>query len=1366
MKRGLKYKIEPYEPEFISIDAPNFYSSIQKNPFFNHYRYTEEELKEYTDTCSGGKKDFKIHKYQEFVREFLGSNTGYNSILLYWGVGTGKTCGAIQIAENLKRNIKELGSSKRIYVIASSALQEQFKKQIYTEPVINDDNNNEIGIQSENNEISYFESTTDARSDQEGFKPHVRRYQETFASVPSISLNTGCTGNEYYINPEIIPEASLRSERRRKLIDSYYTFRSYQKFAKEVNRDLKRGENYIKEKYSNCVFIIDEVHNLNSLKETEGTEGAEETEETEGTEGTEGAEETEGISINEDYVSNAKQAFLEVFKIIDNSKLILLSGTPIRDNIKKELPTIVNLLRANDNRDLINSEDLYTENGEIDKDFILEKIKGYISYVKGENKLAFPKVVYMGERMPIMPKDYNGVAIPKEQLRTRVELCEMSAYQYAVYLLQNILKGGESVDSKGFINNVAPSNTVFPIDGSSNSKKLMITPDNIQLAYGVKGFKNVASKEIIAGFETFSFTKNVFTTESLGIYSPKTLHLLNNIGKFHGTHYVYADKIVTVLDPIAISLYYYGFKMVELVAKPEFNDRVDVISGKKLRTVINMTTVDIVNDPVNYIEPRCYCGVLQSKHQDIPHEFIQGKFTYHKSGGKYESMAANIRLVYNDRQNYNGSMIKVLIGSRVTAEGIDYKYISNIHIFNMWFNFTRIEQVIGRGSRNCSHRNITNPEVKVFNYISVRPKRDVAEDAYKMLPTEYSLIAKTYYDRETIDQRVFRIAEEKYKETKVIYRLFKIAAVDCYNNYEWNKILNHDSDGFSINYPAEDFSADCDFDTCNYKCATDNHAYKEKKATEITSLLTVNKIQKEYYINKILMFIGTLKLPTFNIKNLIKFVGNIRIPADISTAKYNSFIEALREIVYSNKFLFKWNGLTCKLIKEEPTEHSSNEVLFSLNPLSIPSKDIPLFYRSNFIFTNGPSHVPIKPSVQTIIDDESTTNVNISKIDIVNHIKILLDILKQKDIPSLYNNFDTLHSNKFILSGLTPFDSIYEFIENGFANKNRDFIDNDLPIKEMQLLKKYIYDYMEKTYRKSSSVNDFYISNTIITRTPATNNKNLKTYKFFNFEFNFICRINRSKLFGKGIDKSYYNNPVEIEIPYTNYTLIKIIPDDQEWFTLVVRFTRYNFTDLYTANDIANSFKIDAVNMNDNLELPIITVNNRNQLPVLEIISNYPEIFVNSGGNSLRKEIISNVQWSIDTFLRTGILHADTQAEQVYGYYAVDVESETKTGTKIVNQEINKDNMNKRNKPTGRVCKTIAIRDLEKYYKAITNKQLNTKEFSTIENICSEINMELRRLDLSSKSKKRHFYYYGDNDFNVYTTITLADSSLENFTEY
>ena len=63
MKRGLKYKIEPYEPEFISIDAPNFYSSIQKNPFFNHYKYTKEELKEYTDTCSGGKKDFKIHKY-------------------------------------------------------------------------------------------------------------------------------------------------------------------------------------------------------------------------------------------------------------------------------------------------------------------------------------------------------------------------------------------------------------------------------------------------------------------------------------------------------------------------------------------------------------------------------------------------------------------------------------------------------------------------------------------------------------------------------------------------------------------------------------------------------------------------------------------------------------------------------------------------------------------------------------------------------------------------------------------------------------------------------------------------------------------------------------------------------------------------------------------------------------------------------------------------------------------------------------------------------------------------------------------------------------------------------------------------------
>ena len=53
--------------------------------------------------------------------------------------------------------------------------------------------------------------------------------------------------------------------------------------------------------------------------------------------------------------------------------------------------------------------------------------------------------------------------------------------------------------------------------------------------------------------------------------------------------------------------------------------------------------------------------------------------------------------------NKNGEIIKVIIISRAGAEGIDFKYIRQIHLMEPWYNLNRIEQILGRGVRTCSH---------------------------------------------------------------------------------------------------------------------------------------------------------------------------------------------------------------------------------------------------------------------------------------------------------------------------------------------------------------------------------------------------------------------------------------------------------------------------------------------------------------------------------------------------------------------------------------------------------------------------------------------------------------------------------------
>ena len=71
-------------------------------------------------------------------------------------------------------------------------------------------------------------------------------------------------------------------------------------------------------------------------------------------------------------------------------KLLLLSGTPMY-NSNKEIVWIANILNLNDGRGIIKTSDVFDSNGKLkDKELLVKKLRGYISYVKGENPYTFP----------------------------------------------------------------------------------------------------------------------------------------------------------------------------------------------------------------------------------------------------------------------------------------------------------------------------------------------------------------------------------------------------------------------------------------------------------------------------------------------------------------------------------------------------------------------------------------------------------------------------------------------------------------------------------------------------------------------------------------------------------------------------------------------------------------------------------------------------------------------------------------------------------------------------------------------------------------------------------------------------------------
>lgn len=143
---------------------------------------------------------FKLLPHQQFVRNFLAPHTPYNNLLLFFGIGSGKTCSAIQIAEEHKNQ------KRKIIVLLEEGVRNNF---------INEIHNIDKG-QNQCTGLTY----------QKYKKTHTRDEKEKI---------------------------------KQNQIKQFYKFKTLGKFTNEI---LKTNSQKIKQNYSNRLIIIDEVHNF------------------------------------------------------------------------------------------------------------------------------------------------------------------------------------------------------------------------------------------------------------------------------------------------------------------------------------------------------------------------------------------------------------------------------------------------------------------------------------------------------------------------------------------------------------------------------------------------------------------------------------------------------------------------------------------------------------------------------------------------------------------------------------------------------------------------------------------------------------------------------------------------------------------------------------------------------------------------------------------------------------------------------------------------------------------------------------------------------------------------------------------------
>lgn len=176
-----------------------------------------------------------------------------------------------------------------------------------------------------------------------------------------------CTDGRYI--PENLDSLTEMQKVRRigKVVNSYYMLSTFEKFAKHLE---ELTDDKIRQDYSNNIIVIDEVHNIR-LKEDKTEEQL-----------------------------NVYNQFHRFLHLIENRKIILMSGTPIKDQLS-EIAHVMNLILPLDKQFGTNSfvkEYFHGSHFKPDKrEEFIQRVSGRISFLKAMTSKV--KKDYMGQIM-------------------------------------------------------------------------------------------------------------------------------------------------------------------------------------------------------------------------------------------------------------------------------------------------------------------------------------------------------------------------------------------------------------------------------------------------------------------------------------------------------------------------------------------------------------------------------------------------------------------------------------------------------------------------------------------------------------------------------------------------------------------------------------------------------------------------------------------------------------------------------------------------------------------------------------------------------------------------------------------------------
>lgn len=629
------------------------------------------------ERCRSG--EFDLARHQQFLANLVSPHTPYRGVLLFHGVGTGKTCTAVNIAEQFPTQTK-------VVVITQQALASNFKTTVFDASRL--------------------------------------RVDPRTGLVDLAHASNQCTGTKYL---DVLPDAELsdieavRTRISSKISRRYRMFTTYI-FAKHVRRKQERFPDTwpqkLRDEFSDHVFVVDEAHKLR-------------------------------VDADKEDYRHVSQAMRDVLSVTSNVRLLLLTATPMY-NEAPDILEMFNLLLANDKMAPVSRAQMFDARGGVTgagARLLSRLSRAYVSYLRGGDPFSFPVRLTpvdvrdpdaMPPRDPRQPtKNAAGKPIPtSERFRTTTLLrTPMSAYQARLYAESHhdadgpdAADTGTGTDADNSINSgFVTSTVVFPATHPS-------------LATGSEAFRHCFDKGrgMTLSYSPRCPLAGFLAPPHLDTYAPKVSAVVKRACRAEGVVFVFSRYITMGALPLAIALEHLGFKR---------------FGGTSMLSA----------DPA---EHRRWEERMPTEWKQLRRRVTERRWTYVVLSGDTNelsgSYAAEVEATRSER-NLDGDVVKVVIATEKASEGMDLRNVREVHVLHPWFHQQKIEQIVGRSARMCSHIALPLEKRNVTVYL-------------------HAAVIGGRGGRETADVRAYRIAETKQHRIREAERVIAENAIDCHAN--------------------------------------------------------------------------------------------------------------------------------------------------------------------------------------------------------------------------------------------------------------------------------------------------------------------------------------------------------------------------------------------------------------------------------------------------------------------------------------------------------------------------------------------------------------------------------------------------------